>query len=85
MSAVHVNRTLQALRAEGLIDLKNQVMTVLDPDRLKKVAAFNPNYLHLIRTESRDKEVSHRAADLVPPERHAVLDKFVRTLNPRSN
>jgi CRP-like cAMP-binding protein len=82
MSAVHANRTLQTLRSEGLIELSNKVMTVLDPERLRKVARFNPNYLHLIRTEARDKEVSGRAGDLIPPERHAVLDRLVDALKP---
>ena len=49
LSAVHVNRTLQQLRAEGLISLKDGVLTVLDEKRLTKSASFNPNYLHLER------------------------------------
>ena len=83
MTPVHVNRTLQVLRSEGLIDLKDRVMTVLEPKRLKKVADYNPNYLHLIRTEARDREVSDRASDLVPPERHAVFDRIIDTFKHR--
>jgi CRP-like cAMP-binding protein len=67
ISTVHVNRTLQQLRSEGLIDLKNKVLTVLDPKGLKAVGRFNANYLHLDRTEKRDPEVASRAGDLVAP------------------
>ncbi|HEY8383845.1 MAG TPA: Crp/Fnr family transcriptional regulator [Microvirga sp.] len=77
MTPMHVNRTLQQLRSEGLINLKNKVLTVLDPPRLKKVAKFNANYLHLIRTEGRDREVSHRASDLVSPSRHGLIHSTV--------
>jgi CRP-like cAMP-binding protein len=51
LSAVHVNRTLQALRASGLITLKNRRLTILDFDRLADKAMFNPDYLHLERIE----------------------------------
>jgi CRP-like cAMP-binding protein len=47
ISAVHVNRTLQQLRAEGLITLENKRLTVLDEARLTAFAEFDPNYLHL--------------------------------------
>jgi CRP-like cAMP-binding protein len=79
LSVVHVNRTLQGLRSDGLIDLTNRVMTVLKPDRLSKVAAYDANYLHLIRTEARDKQVSGRAADLIPAGRHAVLARVLES------
>ncbi len=55
MTPMHVNRTLQGLRSEGLIELRGKVLTVLDPKRLKKVAQYETNYLHLIRTEQRDR------------------------------
>ena len=80
MTPVHVNRTLQGLRSDGLIDYGNKVMTILEPDGVKKVAEYNPNYLHLVRTEARDKEVSGRAGDLVPPEAHAVVGRLFDTL-----
>ena len=47
LTPVHVNRTLKQLRNEGLIALKERYLTVLDPAGLRKVAGFNPNYLHL--------------------------------------
>ena len=65
LTPVHVNRMLQQLRSEGLIEFKNKTLCVLDPARLKKVARFEANYLHLNRTEQRTGEVSGRAGDLV--------------------
>jgi hypothetical protein len=41
------------------------LLNSLGPARLKKVARFEPESLHLTRTEQRQKEVSERAADLV--------------------
>ena len=47
LSTVHVNRTLQELRAANLVVLKGKVLTIPDLDSLKAVAQFNANYLHL--------------------------------------
>ncbi len=47
LSTVHVNRTLQELRGEGLITLRAGAVTVLDWDRLKEAGEFDPTYLHL--------------------------------------
>jgi CRP-like cAMP-binding protein len=47
LTAVHVNRTLQQLRRERLIELNRKQLQILDLDRLKRVSMFNPNYLHL--------------------------------------
>jgi len=80
ISTVHVNRTLQDLRAEGLIELENRVLTVLDAEGLRKVAQFNPNYLHLDRTERRDPEVAGRAGDLVEPEHEGLIHGAVETV-----
>jgi CRP-like cAMP-binding protein len=65
MTPIHANRMLRKLRDDGLIELKGKVMTVLDPKRLRKVAQYDSNYLHLVRTEHRDRGVSDRAGDLV--------------------
>jgi CRP-like cAMP-binding protein len=46
-TSVHVNRTLQEMRSMGLIILKGKRLTILDMDRLQRVALFNANYLHL--------------------------------------
>lgn len=57
LSKVHVNRTLQELRQEGLIRLANRQLAILDPERLKHVAVFDANYLHL------DREGAHLDAN----------------------
>src|SRR3954451_24912106 len=47
LSTVHVNRTLQELRGDGLITLRAGSLSVLDWDRLREAGEFNPTYLHL--------------------------------------
>lgn len=47
LTPVHVNRTLQQMRKGGLIELSHKQLTISDIARLKEVAAFNDNYLHL--------------------------------------
>jgi CRP-like cAMP-binding protein len=47
LTPVHVNRTLQELRQQRLIDLRSRQLTVLDLPRLRRLAEFRPNYLHL--------------------------------------
>lgn len=49
LSNVHVNRTLQALRAEGLIVLRGGSITIPDREALGQAANFNPAYLHFGR------------------------------------
>lgn len=49
LSTVHVNRTLQELRDDGLIVWKGRQVTVPDLQRLMDAAFFTPNYLHLER------------------------------------
>lgn len=45
LSTVHVNRTLQALRGRGLIELTRNRLTILDREGLYAVAEFDPGYL----------------------------------------
>jgi CRP-like cAMP-binding protein len=47
ISTVHVNRTLQELRAAGLITLRGARLTVLNWAGLREVGEFDPTYLHL--------------------------------------
>ncbi|WP_264048865.1 Crp/Fnr family transcriptional regulator [Methylobacterium flocculans] len=47
LSNVHVNRSLQELRRQGLIELKGRRLTILNLPRLKAVGEFRSNYLHL--------------------------------------
>jgi CRP-like cAMP-binding protein len=47
LSIVHFNKTLQALRREGLFSWDNRTITILNWSRLKEVAEFDPTYLNL--------------------------------------
>jgi len=47
LTSVHVNRTLQELRRDGLIELERKQLQILDLDRMMDVSMFNSNYLHL--------------------------------------
>jgi CRP-like cAMP-binding protein len=46
LSTVHVNRTLQELRGENLIEWENGVLTVLNWEGLQLAGEFDPTYLH---------------------------------------
>lgn len=46
MTTVHVNRSLQRLRKDGLIVTKDGTLKINDFERLAKVAGFNKTYLH---------------------------------------
>jgi CRP-like cAMP-binding protein len=46
LTPVHTNRTLQALRREGLISLTANKLTVLDWDGLAQAGDFSERYLH---------------------------------------
>jgi CRP-like cAMP-binding protein len=52
LSLVHMNRTIQSLRKDGLIGWLNHTVTVLDWDELCTIADFDPTYLSL-RVEPR--------------------------------
>ncbi|MGH6860207.1 MAG: Crp/Fnr family transcriptional regulator [Phyllobacterium sp.] len=47
ISVVHLNKSLQALRRENMFTWANRVVTILDWERLKEYAEFNPLYLNL--------------------------------------
>lgn len=46
LSVVHINRTLQRLRKEKMIEIDGRRLTILDPNRLKAISNFDPTYLH---------------------------------------
>jgi CRP-like cAMP-binding protein len=46
LSAVHVNRMLQALRADGAITRNMSKVRIFDWDTIRAIAAFDPAYLH---------------------------------------
>ncbi len=45
LSTVHVNRSLQELRASGLVEVRNRRLTLLDKSGLMDLAMFDPTYL----------------------------------------
>jgi CRP-like cAMP-binding protein len=47
LSLVHMNRTIQNLRKDGLISWINHTVTILDWDELRNIADFDPTYLSL--------------------------------------
>lgn len=47
LSAVHVNRTLMSLRRQGLLEIRDRVVTMHDYDGLCDMAGFDPAYLQL--------------------------------------
>jgi CRP-like cAMP-binding protein len=47
MSTVHVNRMLQDLRGSGLITSRGKIVAINNWAGLKRVAQYNPDYLHL--------------------------------------
>ena len=53
LSTIHVNRTLQELRAEKLISLERGKLHVLDWAGLKSAGEFDANYLHVIQLPGR--------------------------------
>ncbi|TRW14777.1 Crp/Fnr family transcriptional regulator [Glacieibacterium frigidum] len=52
LTAVHVNRTMQVLRAEGLVAIASRIMTLSDVPRLRQIGGFDPGYLHLDRVRA---------------------------------
>jgi CRP-like cAMP-binding protein len=47
LTAIHVNRMLQELRARGVIMRERRDVRIIDWDGLRRVADFDPAYLHL--------------------------------------
>lgn len=68
LTAVHVNRVLQGLRSEGLIEQQGRRLVIRDWTALRHAAAFRPDYLHLegIDGEARDRAVMPWASTAAP-------------------
>lgn len=47
LTAVHVNRTMQQLRSDGLIVTASRTVTLPNVDSLRRLGGFDPSYLHL--------------------------------------
>jgi CRP-like cAMP-binding protein len=52
LTAIHVNRMLQALGAEGVIQREKRHIAIADWDRMRRVADFQPAYLHIAEAEA---------------------------------
>src|SRR3990170_1065295 len=52
LTPVHVNRTLMALEADGLIRRNKRVIHITDWKQMAKIADFQPRYLHLDARET---------------------------------
>jgi CRP-like cAMP-binding protein len=46
LTPVHVNRTLQSLRSDGLVDWRTRLVRLPQWDALVSLAEFDPTYLH---------------------------------------
>jgi CRP-like cAMP-binding protein len=58
LSVVHVNRVLQRLRGEGLVEWRRGRMRIPDFPRLAEFADFSPNYLHLRNDRPHSADIS---------------------------
>lgn len=47
LTPVHINRTLQRLRSDGLIRLNQRRLSIIDTDRLAAIAGFDDSYLQI--------------------------------------
>jgi CRP-like cAMP-binding protein len=45
LTSVHVNRILQRMRAQGLLEFRQRVVTILDLEGLREMAGFESDYL----------------------------------------
>ena len=62
VTAIHTNRSLQAMRQEGLIELGQRSLFIPDVKRLAEVGGFDDSYLHL-RDDSGRRGETMPAAD----------------------
>jgi CRP-like cAMP-binding protein len=46
LSTVHVNRVIQSFRAQGVLELKRNMIKLKDLERLSLIGGFNDHYLH---------------------------------------
>lgn len=51
ISVVHMNKTLQALAASGILKFRNAKLTIYDRARLEREAGFESDYLHFTRRD----------------------------------
>lgn len=58
LSTVHVNRTIQALRHDGLVAWRGGVITIIDFEKLTAAAGFEARYLYMIEPTNVPDEVA---------------------------
>ena len=46
LTVVHVNRVLRSLREDGMLRVERNTVSILDWERTRDLAEFNPLYLH---------------------------------------
>jgi len=56
LTSVHINRTLQGLRREGILSTSSRRVTVTNWGRLREQGDFTPDYLHLPGQEEDEDE-----------------------------
>ena len=49
LTSIHINRMIKRMRDEELIEVQNKRLRILDIERLREVAGYDPLYLHLKR------------------------------------
>ena len=55
ITSVHVNRVLQDLRRQGLLEWRSKRLRIPDVERLMAFAEFEPKYLHLNRRDDDER------------------------------
>jgi two-component sensor histidine kinase len=79
LTSVHVNRTMQHLRTDGLIATANRTMTIPDVAKLRQVGGFDPRYLHIAapgeaRLAPSWGPVASNRSPTAPSDRHPAQD-----------
>src|SRR3954451_23319228 len=83
LSSVHVNRTIQQLRRDALIEWRGAAFLILDWDGLTQAAGFDPTYLQPGRGELMPAiRGGHEAAVRIGKD-HADARSCARELPPR--
>lgn len=54
LTNVHINRMIKQMRKDGLIEMNNKCLRILDIERLRAIAGYDPTYLHLKRDDQAD-------------------------------
>lgn len=69
ISLVHMNRTLKALEADEVIVFRNEILTIVNMEKLKRIAGFDGDYLHFATRPDRVRRGGAEPALLGPDGR----------------